>query len=116
MIEGDYNAGFQAGARWANRCTTDLDVRGMLINLEKLQKQYQGPEWEKWFERGEWVSSPAERLHGAMDPDVHGEEKAIQEFSRGTWGDVDPHALPSEFLRGFAEGALSVREKLGDEF
>jgi hypothetical protein len=80
--------------------------------LEKLRLEEAGPNWFEYFEPGEWVSSPSERLFDRMDPDVCGETEAYDQFVAAVFGEDNPHVDDHFDLRGFAEGALSVWDEV----
>jgi hypothetical protein len=110
-----YQSGHQFGSRWARGVLTSesQDDWSPLIRLVGLGTKHPGPAWEAYFEAGHWAQTPLERLHMAIDPQMHGSPDAFEEFMGSVFGDnrrKDFHR-PS-FVRGFAEGVIDVWDEM----
>ena len=108
--EDDYQEGFEEGRGWAM-------TRAEAAELEDLAawREQAGLDWELHFDRT--VSdaySPGEILVFAISPERNGDREIAREFWEGNVS--SPHlSLKSEFVRGFAEGALDLWKEVSDQ-
>jgi hypothetical protein len=107
-----FSQGLELGRKWAATSPEDLDVRGKLIQLEKLRATHIGPEWEEYFDDADMIHSTSKLLFFAVDPDAGDDDLAHDEFIGAVFGTDNPHVNSAAYLRGFAEGALEVWDQV----
>jgi hypothetical protein len=109
-----FSQGLEVGRRWAATSAEDLDVRGQLIQLEKLRATHPGPKWEEYFDGADMIHSTSKLLFFALDSDAGDDDLAHEEFIGAVFGEDNPNVNSAAYLRGFAEGALEVWGQLKD--
>jgi hypothetical protein len=107
----EYTAGHEAGEQWANSTAEASELK----RLSKFQAKC-GRDWDDFFDESmdpNCAYSIQERLFFAINPDADGDRGAASEFAEtisGNDGDIG-----GAWLKGFAEGAIAVWEKVKDQ-
>jgi hypothetical protein len=104
-----FTQGHEAGQEWAK----DAAEAEELIQLGKLRDRCGWRDWDGFFATGDRDAYGAsERFVFAIWPERDGERAAATDF----WEQLGVEDVPSdEFVRGFAEGALSVWDQVKDQ-
>jgi hypothetical protein len=109
----DYKRGHFLGGEWAK---TQAEAAG-LKRLAACNESCSPIEWDQMFDTGPGPStnSAAERLAWVIRPDLEGDRDRTDAFWEkvASWG-LDGQLGESEFLKGFAEGALEVWDIVKD--
>ena len=104
-----YQTGHQAGQAWAKDTAEVVE----LIRLEYWRNQY-ASDWDRIFQDSANVALPAaDYFVSAIQAEPPVKRRDVRDF----WESVDP-GTPSpvgEFVHGFADGALSVWDKVKDQ-
>jgi hypothetical protein len=98
------------GKYWAE--ADDGAALNQLIRLRARWLHCDQREWEwAWAGDDNSAYSPAEKLFFTIEPDQHGDRSAARDFWDTIFGRglLLPRHLNSDFVRGFAEGAIEVR-------
>jgi hypothetical protein len=100
--------GYEDGRQWA-------EDRAEAEQLERLDDLVRGSDWDRFFD-GDSAYSWGDHLVWVMDADEHGGRYRTKEFWETVAGDNDYKLSSNEaYIRGFADGALSVWDAVKDK-
>jgi hypothetical protein len=105
--ETDHREGFEAGRKWAWQTAEARE-------LENLQAVKDGQDWdERFIENKMTVYGPHEVFVFTIQPENDGDRRSAREFWESIVGnDKTP---VTDFVRGFADGAIKVWGEVKDE-
>jgi len=110
VVSDEYEQGREAGEKWAKQTAEYAELR----RLGELEEGMSQGDWESWFETsGNSAFGAAERLVFAIQPENDHDRRATQEFWEFVGGEDTERT--DDFVRGFADGALSIWRDIKDQ-
>jgi hypothetical protein len=109
FVSEEYESGYGPGERWARNSAEVAEFK----QLEDW-RSVAGGEWDESFSDEDGSAySVAEHFVFKVRPDDDGDRTAARDFWKEQ--DFEIEDCNAEFVRGFAEGALRVWDKVKDE-
>ncbi|MBU1702315.1 MAG: hypothetical protein KJ970_12030 [Candidatus Eisenbacteria bacterium] len=104
-----YKDGYAAGQEWAKNRAEARELE-RLDSLQARLAHEPSYGWNEYFDSdyGSSAYGLGERLYFDLDPEYNGDRSAAKDFWECVVGEKISSDLPDEFIRGFAEGALSI--------
>jgi hypothetical protein len=105
--------GYTAGQAWAERHAEAAELERLDSFVTCIEQD--SSDWDGFLDASGSAYGPGERLYFALQPDDDGNRGAARDFWEGAARAEALDSLPGEFIRGFAEGALSVWHRVEDK-